>query len=65
MGLICAKGAKVAIPGLLDLTHTAAGPAVIVREAMQAMLLKTIMYQCRAYWETYREPQQQGFDLAT
>jgi DNA invertase Pin-like site-specific DNA recombinase len=57
MGLICAKGARLAIPGLLDLSHAAAGPAVIVREAMQAMLLKTIVYQCRAYWEAHREPQ--------
>lgn len=57
MGLVCAKGARIAIPGLLDLSHTAAGPALIVREAMQAMLLKTIMYQCRAYWEAHREPQ--------
>jgi len=57
IGLICAKGARIAIPGLLDLSHTAAGPALIVREAMQAMLLKTILYQCRAYWEAHRESQ--------
>jgi hypothetical protein len=54
MGLICAKGAKISIPGLLDLSHTAAGPAPIVREAMQSMLLKTILYQCHAYWEERR-----------
>lgn len=64
MGLICTKGARLAIPGLLDLSHTAAGPALIVREAMQAMLLKTIVYQCRAHWEARRESQQQGNDLA-
>lgn len=57
VGLICAKDARMAIPGLLDLSHTGAGPAPIAREAMQAMLLKTIMYQCRAYWEAGREPQ--------
>jgi DNA invertase Pin-like site-specific DNA recombinase len=64
MGLICAKGASVSIPGLLDLSHTAAGPAVIVREAMQAMLLKTILYQCRSHWAAQRELRRQGVDLA-
>jgi DNA invertase Pin-like site-specific DNA recombinase len=64
MGLICAKGARISIPGLLELSHTGVGPALIVREAMQAMLLKTILYQCRAYWEARREPRQQGYDLA-
>lgn len=64
LGLVCAKGARISIPGLLELSHTGVGPALIVREAMQAMLLKTILYQCRAYWEADREPQQQGYDLA-
>jgi hypothetical protein len=57
MGLVCAKGAWISIPGLLELSHTGVGPAPIVRETMQAMLLKTIMYQCRAHWEPNREPQ--------
>lgn len=64
MGLICAKSARISIPGLLELSHTGAGPALLVREAMQAMLLKTILYQCRAHWEAGREPQRQGYDLA-
>lgn len=64
LGLVCAKGARISIPGLLELSHTGVGPALIVREAMQAMLLKTILYQCRAHWETERAPQQQGYDLA-
>lgn len=62
-GLICAKGARVAIPGLLDLSHTAVGHAVIVRDTMQAMLLKTMLYQCRAYWDARREVAQRGYDL--
>lgn len=64
LGLVCAKGARISIPGLLELSHTGVGPALIVREAMQAMLLKTILYQCRAHWGAEREPQQQGCDLA-
>lgn len=63
-GLICAKGARVAIPGLLDLSHTAVGHAVIVRDAMQAMLLKTILYQSRAYWDARREAPQRDYNLA-
>jgi DNA invertase Pin-like site-specific DNA recombinase len=65
MGLICAKGAKVSIPGLLDLSDTAAGPAVLVREVMQAMLLKTILYQCRLHWKSERAPLRRGVDLAS
>lgn len=63
-GLVCAKGAMISIPGLLDLSHTGMGPALLVREAMQAMLLKTILYQCRAHWDPRRAPRQQGYDLA-
>jgi hypothetical protein len=63
MGLICARGARVAIPGLLDLSHPVAGPAVLVRDAMQAMLLRTILYQCRSHWAAQREPRQPGYDL--
>ena len=64
MGIICTKGVTVSIPGLLDLSHTVGGPSVIVRDAMQAMLLRTILYQCRSHWEARREPQQQEYDLA-
>ena len=64
MGLICVKGARLSIPGLLDLSHAADGSAAIVREAMQAMLLKTIVYQCRSHWEPQRAPHHPGVELA-
>lgn len=64
MATICARGATVAIPGLLDLTHVAAGPAPIVREAMQAMLLKVVLYQCRAHWNARRQGRAREIDLA-
>ena len=61
MGIISTKGATVSIPGLIDLSHTVSGSAVIVREAMQAMLLKVILYQCRSHWEARRghQPEQE------
>jgi DNA invertase Pin-like site-specific DNA recombinase len=61
---IKAKGAKVSVPGLIDLPKAEEGIAGIVMESMQAMLLKMALYQCRADYETRREPQKQGIAIA-
>lgn len=63
MGTISAKDAAVSIPGLLDLAHTAKATAVIVRETMQAMLLKVVLYQCRSNWEERHERRTQAYGL--
>jgi len=64
MGKIAAKGVKVSVPGLIDLPKAGEGVAAIVMDAMQAMLLKIALYQCRADWETRRQRQQQGIAIA-
>ena len=50
MGLVCAKRAWISIPGLSELSHSGVGPAPIVREAMQAMLLKPLANRSAAEW---------------
>jgi DNA invertase Pin-like site-specific DNA recombinase len=62
MAAIKAKGATVSVPGLIDLPKADDGMTGIVIEAMQAMLLKMALYQCRADWETRRERQRQGIE---
>jgi len=64
MAQIKAKGATVSVPGLIDLPKAEDGMTGIVMEAMQAMLLKMALYQCRADWETRRERQRQGIEVA-
>ena len=64
MAQINAKGAKVSVPGLIDLPKATDERTSIVMETMQAMLLKLALYQCRADWETRRERQQQGIAVA-
>lgn len=61
------KGAKLSIPGLVDLTDLAAeadGVAKIVLEALQEMLLKLALQMARDDYETRRERQRQGVQLA-
>lgn len=61
MALIEAKGAKVSVPGLIDLPAIELdGLAGIVFKSAQDMLRKIALYQCRADWETRRERQRQG-----
>jgi DNA invertase Pin-like site-specific DNA recombinase len=61
MALIEAKGAKVSVPGLIDLPHIELdGLAGIVFKSAQDMLRKIALYQCRADWETRRDRQRQG-----
>ncbi len=64
---IRAKGAKLAVPGLVDLSDFAAeadGVAKIVLEAVQELLLKLALQMTRDDYETRRERQRQGVQLA-
>jgi DNA invertase Pin-like site-specific DNA recombinase len=60
---IRAKGAKLAVPGLVDLsdlTSSADGMAKIVLEALQELLLKIALQAACDDYETRRERQRQG-----
>ncbi|MBR4877221.1 MAG: recombinase family protein [Rhodocyclaceae bacterium] len=64
---IRAKGAHLAVPGVVDLSELAAsadGVAKIVLESVQAMLLKLALQMARDDYEDRRERQRQGIDLA-
>lgn len=61
------KGAKLAIPGIVDLSELAAasdGTARIVLESVQAMLLRLALQMARDDWETRKERQRQGIEVA-
>jgi DNA invertase Pin-like site-specific DNA recombinase len=64
---IRAKGAKLAIPGIVDLSELAAdadGVTKIVLEAVQEMLLKLALQMARDDYETRRDRQRQGIEIA-
>jgi DNA invertase Pin-like site-specific DNA recombinase len=64
---IRAKGARLAIPGLVDLSdmaQAADGVAKIVLESTQEMLLRLALQMARDDYETRRDRQQQGIALA-
>jgi DNA invertase Pin-like site-specific DNA recombinase len=64
---IRAKGAKLAVPGLVDLSDFAAGAdavAKIVLESVQELLLKLALQMARDDYETRRERQRQVVQLA-
>ena len=64
---IRAKGAQLAVPGVVDLSDLAAaseGVAKIVLESVQDMLLKLALQIARDDYETRRERQRQGVELA-
>src|SRR5215472_13685363 len=64
---IQAKGAKLAIPGIVDLSEVANGSgevAKIVLESVQKMLLRLSLQMARDDWETRRERQKQGIEIA-
>lgn len=64
---IRAKGAKLAVPGLVDLSEFAAeaeGVARIVLDSVQELLLKLALQIARDDYETHRERQRQGVELA-
>jgi len=61
------KGAKLAVPGLVDLSDiadSADGIAKIVLESVQELLLKLALQMARDDYETRRERQRQGVQLA-
>ncbi|WP_288484608.1 recombinase family protein [uncultured Novosphingobium sp.] len=64
---IRAKGARLAVPGILDLSELVAdsdGISRIVLEAVQDMLLRLALQTARDDYETRRERQRQGIDVA-
>lgn len=64
---IRAKGARLAVPGVVDLSELAAesdGVAKIVLESIQALLLRLALQMARDDYETRRERQRQGVQLA-
>lgn len=67
IGAIKAKGARLAIPGIVDLSELAAsveGVPRIVIDAMQEMLLRIALQMARDDYEDRRERQRQGIALA-
>jgi DNA invertase Pin-like site-specific DNA recombinase len=64
---IRAKGAKLAVPGIVDFSDlliAADGVTKIVLESMQELLLKLALQMARDDYETRRERQHQGVQLA-
>ena len=64
---IKAKGARLAVPGVVDLSELvadASGVSKIVLEAIQELLLKIALQAAREDYETRRERQRQGIQLA-
>lgn len=64
---IRAKGAKLAVPGLIDLTDFTSTPDAVTRivlESVQSLLLKLALQMARDDYETRRERQRQGVQLA-
>lgn len=67
IGTIKDKGARLAVPGVVDLSELAAssdGVAKVVLEAVQDMLLKLALQMAHDDHETRRERQAQGIELA-
>jgi len=67
VGSIRSKGARLAVPGLVDLSDFATeadGVARIVLESVQELLLKLALQMARDDYETRRERQRQGVQLA-
>ncbi|WP_085809138.1 recombinase family protein [Sphingomonas sp. TZW2008] len=61
------KGARLAVPGIVDLTDLvadSAGVARIVLEAVQDMLLRVALQTARDDYETRRERQREGIEIA-
>ncbi|MEN9187060.1 recombinase family protein [Xanthomonas perforans] len=64
---IRAKGAKLAVPGIVDLSELAgeaSGVARVVLESVQEMLLRVALQMARDDYEDRRERQRQGIELA-
>ena len=61
------KGARLSVPGVVDLSDLAAeaeGVAKIVLESVQELLLKLALQMARDDYEDRRERQRQGIELA-
>lgn len=61
------KGAKLAVPGIVDLSEISAdasGVAKVVLESVQDMLLKVALQMARDDYQDRRFRQQQGIDIA-
>lgn len=61
------KGARLAVPGIVDLSELSAeadGVAKIVLEAVQELLLKIALQMARDDYMTRRERQREGIELA-
>lgn len=61
------KGARLAVPGIVDLTDLAdqaEGVAKVVLESVQAMLLRLALQMARDDYQERRERQRQGIQLA-
>lgn len=66
MASIRATGARLSIPGIVDLSEIAAasdGVAKIVLDSMQDLLLKIALHMARDEYENRRERTQQGIEL--
>lgn len=64
---IRARGARLAVPGIVDLSDLvadSAGVARIVLEAVQDMLLRVALQAARDDYETRRERQREGIEIA-
>ena len=64
---IRAKGARLAVPGIVDLSELVAGSAGVARivlKAVQEMLLRVALQTARDDYEDRRERQRQGIDIA-
>ena len=64
---IRAKGARLAVPGIVDLSKLVAGSAGVARivlEAVQEMLLRVALQTARDDYEDRRERQWQGIEIA-
>ncbi len=64
---IRAKGARLSVPGIVDLSELAqesSGVAKVVLESVQAMLLRIALQMARDDYEDRRERQKQGIALA-
>ncbi|WP_116831269.1 recombinase family protein, partial [Pseudomonas savastanoi] len=64
---IRAKGARLAVPGIVDLsqlTEASRGVAKVVLQGVQDMLLRVALQIARDDFEDRRERQRQGIDLA-
>lgn len=61
------KGARLAVPGIVDLSDLVAGSAGVARivlEVVQDMLLRVALQTARDDYETRRERQREGIEIA-